>query len=111
MKNWITGLAISVPMIASALPAWAQPSADRGTFWHDGWGWGHMMFGSFMMILFWGGLIVLIVLAVRGLSGRSDSRIPPSSGQQTAMDILKERFAKGEIDKEEYEERKKLLSE
>jgi len=78
--------------------------------WHSRWGWGHMFFGSLMMILFWGTIIVLVVLLVRWLSGTGPHQFPPSA-HKTPLDILKERFARGEIDKEEYEERRKLLSE
>jgi putative membrane protein len=69
-----------------------------------------MMFGGVMMIVFWGGIIVLIVLAVRwlgtGSPGVSGSHFPRKSPRQ----ILEERFARGEIDKDEFEERKRLLS-
>ncbi len=60
-----------------------------------------MVFGGLMMILFWAGVIVLVVLAVRWLGG---------VGHGLARDILDERFADGDIDKDEYEERKRLLS-
>ncbi|SMF27393.1 putative membrane protein [Tistlia consotensis] len=70
-----------------------------------------MMFGGLAMILFWGALIVLVVLLVRRFGARTtrgDAASPPSAS--TPLDILNERFARGEIDKEEFEERKKLLS-
>lgn len=89
----------------------AAVHADNwGGGWHDGWGWGHMFFGSFMMLLFWGGLIILIVLAVR-MMGRKPAQGSDGSAQgNRALEILEERFARGEIDKEEFEERKQLLS-
>lgn len=96
---------LSVP----ALPASAQADTWEGG-WHDGWGWGHMFFGSIMMLLFWGGLIILIVLAVRWMGagpGRANGGAAPGS---RALDVLEERFARGEIDKEEFEERRRLLS-
>jgi len=63
-----------------------------------------------MMLLFWGGLIILIVFAVRWM-GRGSARggDEPAPGNR-ALGILEERFARGEIDKEEFEERKQLLS-
>lgn len=70
-----------------------------------------MMFGGLAMILFWGALIVLVVLLVRRFGARTpqgDAAPPPS--ESSPLDILNERFARGEIDKEEFEERKKLLS-
>jgi len=73
------------------------------------WGWGHMLFGSIAMVLFWGGLILVIVLLVRWLGdGRSPFGGPR---RKSAIDILEERFARGEIDREEFEERRRLLSE
>lgn len=67
-------------------------------------GWGGPFFGGAMMI-FWFVLIVgLIVLAVRWLgigSGRDNS--------PDAMEILRQRYARGEIDAAEFEERKERL--
>jgi putative membrane protein len=69
----------------------------------DGWDW---LWGSLMMVVFWGGLVAAIVFAVRFLGG--DSR--RGSGQTPdARAILETRFAKGEISQEEFEERKKVL--
>jgi putative membrane protein len=79
--------------------------------WGSEWGWGHMIFGSALMVLFWGGIILVIVLVVRWLgTGAGGQHAVPPPGK-TALDILKERFARGEIDKDEFEERKRLLSE
>lgn len=74
--------------------------------WHlsDGMGW-WMVFGGIWMILFWGGLSVLIIWGVTRLSRRGDST--PKHGP---LDIAKERYAKGEISKEEFEQLKKDLS-
>ena len=102
-------LLLLTPLSIQAQSATAQADTWGGG-WHDGWGWGHMFFGSFMMLLFWGGLVILIVLAVRGMgagSPRGGDGLPP---QNRALDILEERYARGEIEKEEYEERRRLLS-
>ena len=87
------------PTLASA-----QPMGDRD--YSGSWGWGHMMFGGVMMFAFWGAIILLVVLAVRWMTmgdtvGRSEARRP------TPLDILQERFARGDIDKDEYEERRR----
>ncbi len=68
-----------------------------------------MVFGSLMMLLFWGAVVLAIVVAVRWLggSGRTDG---PPAGASSALAILEERFARGEIDAEEFEERKRRLS-
>ena len=60
-------------------------------------------FGGFSMVLILGVLIVFVVLALRGRDGTSKSETP--------LDILKRRYAKGEIDKEEFERMKKELGE
>ncbi|HEY5597698.1 MAG TPA: SHOCT domain-containing protein [Kiloniellales bacterium] len=88
------------------LAAQAQGYADRPYMWDWGWGWGHMIFGPVMMIVFLGGIVLLVVLAVRwlGTSGHGTA----GTGKQ-ATDILRERFARGEIDKAEFEERRRVL--
>ncbi len=71
---------------------------------HQGMGW-WMVFGGILMVLFWGGLIALIVWGVNRLSRRSDS-----SRKQDPLDLAKERYAKGEISREEFERIKKDLT-
>lgn len=67
-------------------------------------GWGGWLMGGLMMLLFWGGLILLIVLAVRAFarSGNS-SQIQTTHGSVSALEILKNRYARGELSKEEFE--------
>ena len=65
-----------------------------------------MPFGGLSMMLFWVAVIAVLVIAVRGqrpwaMAGRNAH----------ALDILRERFARGEINAEEYQERKRLLTE
>lgn len=69
-------------------------------------GWGSGFFGGFGMLLVWVLVIATIVFAVKYALGSSQST--SSSG---AVDILKERFARGEINEEEYRLRKKLIDE
>ncbi len=67
-------------------------------------------FGFLPMLLFWLFIIVIGVVLVKVIThpGRDDGK-EPRSGGNNAMDILKERYAKGEIDKKEFEEKKKDL--
>ena len=65
-------------------------------------GWG--IWGWLMMPLFWGGIILLVVWLVREVSGTNSSR------SNRALEILKERYAKGEISREEFEAKKKDLT-
>jgi putative membrane protein len=48
---------------------------------------------------------------VRWLGGSSPTATPHQPPTRTPLDILKERFAHGEIDKEEFEERRRILGE
>jgi putative membrane protein len=109
VERRLTKALLVFPVALASLAAQAQPATDRPDLWHYGWGWGHMIFGSIMMLLFWGGIVIVIVLAVRGFGGGTSrgAESPPGS---RALDILEERYARGEIDKEEFEERKRLLS-
>ena len=72
---------------------------------YGGWGMMNWIGGGFMMIVFWVLLIVLIVWIVREVKGNSSHKSSTS-----ALDILKERYVKGEINKEEFETKKKDLS-
>jgi putative membrane protein len=63
----------------------------------SGWWW---LWGTLMMILVLAGIALAVWLIVRSVqSGR------PSGGAQSARDILDERYARGEIDTDEYEHR------
>ncbi len=75
-------------------------------WWGQGFSWGWMLFGGLMMILFWGGIISLIVVAIRSLTGAvsSTANPTPTNTSRSALRILKERYAHGEIAKEEYED-------
>ena len=100
-----TAIALSV---MGTLPALAQQSAPYygSQMWGGGWG---MIFGPFIMILVVAAVVVVVVLLVRSLGGPSAGdfdRLPPT---KSALEILKERYARGEIDKEEYEERRRVL--
>ena len=74
-----------------------------------GGGWSMFFFGPLFMILVLAAVIAAVVFLVRGLGVAPG----PSAAQQTgrALDILKERFARGEIDKADFEERRKVLGE
>jgi len=78
-----------------------------------GLGSGFGFFGGFMMLIFWGLIIWAIIALVRGVSGGGCCGIGHGNGngQKTdnAMNILKERYAKGEISKEDFEKMKKDL--
>jgi putative membrane protein len=111
MKAMKTTVAAMVAALVGASGgAWAQ---DRP--W-DGWGmhpmggvwglWGLAM--MIVMLVFWGLVIAGLVLGIRWLLavGR-ESR--PGSRQDPALDILRQRYARGDISREEFEARKRDL--
>jgi putative membrane protein len=69
-------------------------------------GYGYSPFGFIFMIIFWILLALLIAFLVKW-SVTSPWR--NNSKNNSALDILKERYAKGEINKEEFEQKKKDL--
>ncbi len=74
------------------------------------WGYGGPgFFGmGFGMLLFWALLIVGVVVLLRRLATGSDRRAPPSEGA-SALDILAQRYARGEIDRAEFEQKRRDL--
>ena len=69
--------------------------------WFGGW------WMALWMLLFWAGLILLVVWGVRAFSG--ESREADRPGRSNALHILEERFARGEIDRYEFEGRRSVL--
>jgi putative membrane protein len=80
--------------------------------WHDGgWGWGAWVAMGFMMVVFWGLIVAVVVVLLRSSGHHHHDGPPrpePRSGDE-ALRILDERFARGEIDAEEYTRRRDLL--
>ena len=74
-------------------------------------GWGTLgILGVLVQLLFWGGLLAVIVWAVVRITanrqgGGTDARV----GGDAAEEVLRQRFARGEIDQEEYEQRHRVL--
>jgi len=71
--------------------------------WGGGWGWG-MGFGWIFMILFW----ALIILGIVALAKWVFSAAAGSSDKRP-LEILKERYARGEITRDQYEQMRRDL--
>jgi putative membrane protein len=94
---------------AVSMPVTASAQERPYDFWgmHPMWGiWSAWGIGMMLFVLvFWGLIIVGLVLGIRWLA--SQGREPRSDA---ALDILRQRYARGEIDKEEFEAKKRDLS-
>lgn len=70
-----------------------------------------MGFGLIWMLLFWGGLILLAIWLIAVLFPTSPQ--PPSGSapdpQVRARDILDQRYARGELSREQYEEMRQAI--
>ena len=67
--------------------------------YYDGWSW---LWMAAMMVFFWGGITAAIIFTIRYFtSGRKDDG---------AVDILRKRFASGEISQEEFDNRRRTLT-
>jgi len=98
----LTALALT----AGSGQALADQSSGAPYYGHPMWsgGWGHMFMGWGMMAVFMIAVIVIVLFLIKGFIG--GERAPSS----TALDLLNERYARGEIDTAEYNERKNTIS-
>ncbi|HZM35676.1 MAG TPA: SHOCT domain-containing protein [Burkholderiales bacterium] len=71
----------------------------------DGMGWGWIGLGIVHMALFWILVILGIVVLVKWLAGGPTG----GGGESRALDILKERYAKGELTREQFEQMRREL--
>ncbi|MFQ5773728.1 MAG: SHOCT domain-containing protein [Kiloniellaceae bacterium] len=107
---WVgAALGASTAPLRAALAQAPQGHDWYGPAWHGGWF--GMFFGPLMMIVFIAVIVVLAVLAVRWLggAGHGPAAGPRGAAGKTPLEILEERFARGEIDKDEFEERRSML--
>ncbi len=98
-----------VPLAAAAD---AAGNWDHGSHMMWGGGWGGMAFGFLIMIAFVAAIVVTVVLVLRAFGGGGHGG-PARTTQpgKTPLDVLEERFARGEIDAQEFEERRRVLGE
>ena len=110
---WARRMAMGAGYIVVALAS-LDAVADQpgeGIYVHHGmWGggWGGMFFGFFMMLLVIAAIAAAVVLVARVLGASGSGGAKPAG--KTPLEILEERFARGEIDTEEFEERRRTLA-
>ena len=75
--------------------------------WSNGMGWGGWFLMSVVTVAFWALVVFGIVALFRGT--RDSGSRPPRRDEASAQHILDERFARGEIDAEEYHRRQQVL--
>ena len=92
---------IVVPAIAGTVPGWQ----GYGYGMMGNFGWGGFTGMGIGMVLFLGLVILFVVAMSRGVGSSCCTGVSTQSG--SALDILKKRYAQGEIDKKEFEEKKK----
>ena len=93
------------------LPAMIGPVSAQQNYgpWHmhDWMGWGGMFFGPVVMILWIAALVAVVVVVLRWLGVGNLGTRP---GPRTPREILDERYARGEIDREEYVRRRQDIA-
>ena len=102
----IVAILIVLPLVFGAIYGWQGYGYGMMGPWMMG-GYGGMWFMPILMIVFWGLVIWGIVALVRGVAPSGNTG--PANQADSALEILKRRYARGEITKREYEERKKDL--
>jgi len=73
----------------------------------NGFGWG---FGMILMAAFWLLFAAALVWIVRAVWVRAGAREGPGPRSETPLEILQRRYARGEIDRAEFEEKRRDLS-
>ena len=107
----------SFMLLFTMLFPWDQALAQQQGY--GGWGmgpgmmmgnWGMGWFGMIFMMIFWVLVIVGIVYLIRWLIQSTSRGQAGGSSDNRALEILKERYARGEIDSAEFEAKRKDLS-
>jgi putative membrane protein len=79
--------------------------------WYSGgnWGWGSWILMTVAMVMFWAALIAGAMVAVRYAVSARRADTNPAAVSTRAEDLVAQRYARGEIDEDEYHRRVALL--
>ena len=115
MKSIITGAMTAMVLSIVFFPstqALAQWGGNQG--WHMGsgmmGGWGMGWFGGIFMMIFWVLILVGLIFLIKWLIQSTNRAKSDAGNGNSALGILKERYARGEIDTAKYETMKLELS-
>jgi putative membrane protein len=103
----IGGIILAVLIIVPAVFGAVTGVNGDGFGMMRGFGWGMVGIGFVVMIAFWSLVIWGIVSLIRWFASTAGSN--PTHQGASALEILKQRYARGEINKEEFEQKKKDL--
>ncbi len=95
-----------MPMMQMMMGGWSSPFGSNSSNNMMNFGYGFGFLGWVFMVLWWVIIVVVIVVLVKWLADQFKDKV----SNKTALDILKERYARGEIDKSEFEDKKRGLS-
>ncbi len=107
MKSRLTGLMFAGAFALAPVAALANVGGGDGLGHGGMMGGGYMLYGPLMMIIVLAVLVGIVVLVVRWMSGGQGG--PSTPAGKSPQDILKERYARGEMTTKEFEERRRAL--
>jgi putative membrane protein len=113
LKSVVVGIFVSLISLFSIYSdAFAQTGRSEG--WNMGpgmmGGWGMGWFGGIFMMLFWILILIGLVFVIKWLIQSTSRAKNSGQGGYRALEILKERYARGEIDKAQFEDMKRDLA-
>jgi putative membrane protein len=117
LKSLLAGWATVLVSWFASFPS-NEAMAQGGRYANEGWhmgsgmmgGWGMGWFGGIFMIVFWILILVGLVFLIKWVVQSTSRGQARGSSSNRSLEILKERYARGEIDKTEFEEKRKVLA-